>query len=299
VTFTAVVGYVSYIIIFPEVSVEGNPSYYSLLQYKEMQVPYSGGAAWFLAGQRGAPAVFLCPDYGFNRLTTINLANLLHEQGYNLFILSFRGHGGKSTVPTSLGLLEGLDLVKTIDVALASEAVDQTRVGVWGVGLGAHAGLRAALTDSRIRVLVLDSPYGSVYDFLDYQVTKKIGFKSKVFDASVALVSAAFSMKPPMSIYEELRPQGLDGRSVLYVTGRDSPTFLGWTRRLHDATPGDKRLLLLPRSRRSLLATPEAGGYDSQVTAFVRERLPVTVERVPSKRDAAARAQVESSIASK
>ncbi len=299
IAFLVVVGYISYLIIFPEVSVEGNPAYYSLLQYKEMPVPYSGGSAWFLAGQAGAPAVFLCHDYGFNRLSTLNLANALHDQGYNLFILSFRGHTGKSSVPTSLGLLEGSDLDATIDQALATEAVDQTRLGVWGVGLGAHAALRAALADSRIKVLVLDSPYGSVYDFLDYQVSKKIGFKSKLFGGSVGLVSAAFSLKSPFSLYEELRPQSLEGRSVLYVVGRDSPTFLHWAQQLHDATPGDKQLLLLPRSRRSVLETPEWSGYDRQVMTFVRDHLPVTVERMPLKRNSDARLQRQTSIASK
>ena len=299
VAFLVVVGYISYLIIFPEVSVEGNPAHYSLLQYKEMRVPYSGGSAWFLAGQPGAPAVFLCHDYGFNRLSAINLANTLHEQGYNLFILSFRGHDGKSSVPTSLGLLEGSDLAATIDQALASEAVDQRRLAVWGVGLGAHAALRAALADSRVRVLVLDSPYRSVYDFLDYQVTKRIGFQSRIFGGSVGLVSAAFSLQTPFSIYEELKPQGLEGRSVLYVVGRDSPTFQQWTQRLHDATPGDKQLLLLPRSRRSVLETPEWSGYDRQVTTFVTEHLPVTVERVPSKDKTDSRTPRQSSIASK
>ncbi|RPJ56082.1 MAG: hypothetical protein EHM23_24500 [Acidobacteria bacterium] len=300
VAFLVVVGYISYLIIFPEVSVEGNPEFYSLLQYKEMQVPYSGGAAWFLAGQAGAPAVFLCHDYGFNRLSALNLANVLHDQGYNLFILSFRGHAGKSSIPTSLGLLEGSDLAATIDQALTSEDVDRTRLGVWGVGLGAHAALRAALTDDRIRVLVLDSPYVSVYDFLDYHVTRKIGFKSKIFGGSVGVVSAAFSFKTPLSLYEELRPEGLAGRSVLYVAGRDSPTFLEWTKRLHDSTPGDKELLLLPRSRRSVLETPEWGGYDRQVVTFVKDHLPLTVERVPTIGDPAARPpRRRTSIASK
>ncbi|MFB3905985.1 MAG: alpha/beta hydrolase [Acidobacteriota bacterium] len=299
VAFLVVVGYISYLIIFPEVSLEENPAYYSLLQYKEISVPYSGGSAWFLAGQADAPAVFLCHDYGFNRLSTLNLANLLHEEGYNLFVVSFRGHAGKSSVPTSLGLLEGSDLAATIDQALASEAVDQTRVGVWGVGLGAHAALRAALADHRIRVLVLDSPYGSVYDFLDYQVTKRIGFKSKIFGGSVGLVSAVVSMKTPFSLYEELRPEDLEGRSVLYVAGKDSPTFLQWTQALHDATPGDKQLLLLPRSRRSFLETPEWGGYDKQVTTFVTDHLPLAVERVPQKGNSAAGPARRRSIASK
>jgi pimeloyl-ACP methyl ester carboxylesterase len=299
VAFLVVVGYISYLVIFPEVSVEGNPTYYSLLQYKEMQVPYSGGSAWFLAGQPGAPAVFLCHDYGFNRLSALNLATILHEQGYNIFVLSFRGHAGKSSVPSSLGLLEGSDLAATINQALASQAVDRTRLGVWGVGLGAHAALRAALGDSRIRVLVLDSPYESVYDFLDYQVAKRMGFESKILGGSVGLVAAACAMKTPFSIYEALNPEHLEGRSVLYVVGRDSPTFQRWTQRLHDETPGDKQLLLLPRSRRSVLETPEWSGYDQQVMAFIKDHLALTIERVPSKDNPSARPPGRTSVASR
>ncbi|RPI28719.1 MAG: hypothetical protein EHM61_04075 [Acidobacteria bacterium] len=282
IVFLTVVGYISYHIIFPEVSTEGNPVDYSLLQYKEVQAPYSGGSAWFLAGNPGAPAVFLCHDYGFNRMSTVNLANSLHDQGYNLFILSLRGHTGGSSVPTSFGLLEGSDLAATIDSALVLSAVDRTRVGVWGVGLGAHAALRAALIDPRIRVLVLDSPYPSVYDFIDYHVTKRIGFQSKIFGGSVGLVSAALNMTTPLAFYEHVTPASLQGRAVLYVVGRDSPSFVDWTKQLHDETPGEKQLVLLPRSRRSVLQTPEWNAYDERVVAFVTNHLPVTVEREPS-----------------
>ncbi|HXK61122.1 MAG TPA: hypothetical protein PLP42_14635 [Acidobacteriota bacterium] len=281
-TFLTVVGYLSYQIIFPKVLAEGNPVHYSLFQYQEVPAPYSGGSAWFLPGDAGSPAVFLCHDYGFNRLSALNLAHSLHEQRYNVFVVSLRGHSSESSVPTSLGLLEGFDLAAMIDWALAAHGVDQTRVAVWGVGLGAHAALRAALIDPRIKLLVLDSPYSSVYDFLDYLVTKQIGFKSKIFGGAVGIVSAAFSLATPVAIFEKLTPASLEDRVVLYVAGEDSPAFVEWTRKLHEETPGQKDLLLLPRSRRSVLATGEWSAYDKQVTQFITHHLPISADRLPS-----------------
>jgi hypothetical protein len=275
VVFLAIAGYISYQIIFPEVKNEGDPVRFLLRSYEQFHVPGSGSSAWLLKGTPGEPAVFLCHDYAYNRLSGLNLAGLLHEKGYSVFMLSFRGHNGENSGGTALGLLEGSDLAGAIDYALLHSGVDQKSVGVWGVGLGAHAALRAALGDPRVRVLVLDSPYPSVREFLDHQVRRRLGFRSSVFSSTVGLVAAVYSRRTPLALYEEFSPGPLRDASVLFLAGSDNLVFRDWTERLHAACTGDKEIRVLPRTRRSFLSTPEGAEYDQQVSAYFEAHLPV------------------------
>jgi len=74
IVFLLSVGYLSYKVTFPDVAADGNPSNYALLDYRELDIPGVSGSAWFLKGDAGAPAIFLCHDYAFNRLSGVNLA---------------------------------------------------------------------------------------------------------------------------------------------------------------------------------------------------------------------------------
>lgn len=273
------IGFISYQIIFPKVSAEGDPSGYFLLDFQEIALPGLDSTLWFLQGRSGAPVVFLCHDYASNRLSVLNLASVLHANGYSVGVLPSRGHGKGSSEGTALGLLEGADVAYAVDSVLSRSSVDGKRTGLWGVGLGAHAALRAALLDSRVRALSLDSPYPSVSDFVDYQVSKRLGFQNRLVGGSIGVVSAFYSGRIPLAVFEDLTPASLYEVPVLYLAGEDSPEFLEWTRQLYSATKGPKELVVLPRTRRSLLATPEWEGYDSRVAGFFNEHLPIRVKR--------------------
>ena len=275
-TSSVFIGVLSYRIIHSYSSQEeSNPASY-LLPYQDLSFAAADGShsLWFIPGSKGSPAVFLCHDYGANRVSLLNLAALLRESGYNVFLIAFRGHGRSGYARSTLGLKEGDDLAYGINFAVKNLAVHETAVGVWGVALGAHAAIRAALKDNRIRVLVLDSPYSSVFDFLSHQVAERVGFESEILSSIIGGVYSLYLWTSPGAILEAVDVRPLFPVRQMYVAGLDTPAFARWTRRLYAQAEGRKDILILPRSRKSTLLTSELKSYDSRVLDYFQKHLP-------------------------
>lgn len=273
VGFTVVL---SYQIIYPDSPDEAtNPGSY-LLPYQELSFAGQEGShpLWFIPGLKGSPAIFLCHDYGSNRVALLNLGTLLRESGYNIFLIAFRGHGDSQFSRSTLGLREGDDLARAIDFAIRNLAVNESAVGIWGVSLGAHAAIRAALQDDRVRILILDSPYPSVADCLNQQVAEHIGFESRIVGAVVGTVFSLYLWTSPFVVWEDLDVRPLFPVRTLYVAGLEAPSFARWTRQLYAQAEGRKDILLLPRSRKSLLLTSELKDYDNRIVRYFQRYLP-------------------------
>lgn len=119
---------------------------------------------WLLRGAQGAPAVVFQHKYGADRSWLFNLGIKLNEAtSFTILWPDLRGHGTNAPIgSTTFGTREGDELVSAINF-LSSLKGDQgvslvgSRMGVYGVELGAYAALKAARQDARIQVLVLDS----------------------------------------------------------------------------------------------------------------------------------------------
>jgi len=102
-----------------------------------------------------SPTVVLTHGLLESKSSMLHLIPWLHEAGYNVLAFDFRGHGGSSKVPTTVGPQEALD-VKAILDWLDAKGVGE-RVGGIGMSLGASALVNAASTDTQLDALVLDS----------------------------------------------------------------------------------------------------------------------------------------------
>jgi len=103
----------------------------------------------------GTPSIVLGHGLLENKATMLHLVPWLHDAGYNVFLLDFRGHGNSDKEPTTVGPKEVLDLQAALDW-LEAEGVGE-RVGGLGFSLGAVALVNTAVQDDRLDALVLDS----------------------------------------------------------------------------------------------------------------------------------------------
>lgn len=270
-------GVLSYRTVHPPFEAEmGNPASY-LLPYQDLRYASREGShsLWFIPGSKGAPSIFLCHDYGSNRVSLLNLATLLRESGYNVVLVAFRGHGEAGFSRSTLGLREGDDLASAISFTIMNLPVHESRVGAWGVSLGAHAAIRAALRDERVQVLVLDSPYPSVFGFLNYQVAEKVRFETRLLGAVIWAFSSFYLWTSPAEMLEDVDVRALFPRRILYIAGLEMPSFARWTRALYARTEGPKDILILQRSRKSILTSAELKEYDLRVLDFFQRHLPL------------------------
>lgn len=85
-------------------------------------------------------------------------AEFLTARGWNVARLEMRGYGRSGGGYASFGGREGDDLRAWVDV-VAGRVGPSLFLAVWGRSMGAAIAMRAAAEDSRIRALILESPY--------------------------------------------------------------------------------------------------------------------------------------------
>jgi hypothetical protein len=131
-------------------------------------------AGWYVpAGSgigAGGPTIVLAHGYGANKSALLPLAALLH-QDYNLVLFDFRNHGQSQDSPTTIGLLERLDVRAVIDWLEARKQA--TEVGVVGVSMGGAAALNEAVTDDRVVALALDSTHGTLANAIQARLERQ------------------------------------------------------------------------------------------------------------------------------
>jgi pimeloyl-ACP methyl ester carboxylesterase len=137
---------------------------------------------WLLKGAEGAPAVVLLHRYGGDRSWLFNLGVKINDAtNFTILWPDLRGHGETPPINwTSLGGREGDDLISALTYLRSLKSENQKTLvsesfGIYGVELGAYSALKAASTESQIKVLVLDSATRSSNELLRTAVSNCVG----------------------------------------------------------------------------------------------------------------------------
>ena len=240
---------------------------------------------WLLRGADGAPAVLLSHRYGGDRSWVFNLGIKINEAtGFTILWPDLRGHGLDPTVPsTSFGareaddILAALEYLRGLKTASGQKQVGD-KVGLYGIELGAYASLRAATTDTGVRVLVLDSLprepdevlQGAVRDDLEID-NSPLRFLARM--ATRVYFLGRYDNTPACELAAKLKD-----RRILLLSGVDAGNFRDSTRSLANCfinNPGVEVKTDLPLTGFRLpSATGEQGeGYDRLVIEFFDRNL--------------------------
>jgi uncharacterized protein len=181
-------------------------------------VPAAGGGA-------ARPAVVVCNGNGGDRSMRAPLAAALSRMGLAVLLFDYRGYGGNPGHPTEEGL--AADARAALGYLAGRPEVDPERVIYFGESLGAAVGLRLA-TERPPAALVLRSPF-----------------------ASLAEVGRRHYPVLPVSLllrdrYDSAALAGrLEAPLLVVAGGRDQIIPASHSRRLFDAAPQPKRLVVL------------------------------------------------------
>ena len=240
---------------------------------------------WLLKGAEGAPAIVLLHKYGGDRSWLFNLGVKINE-ATNCTILwpDLRGHGENPVIKwSSLGGHEGTDLVDALKFLRTLKSENQKTLvgesfGVYGVELGAYSALKAAATDSQIKVLVLDSITKSPGDLLNTAVASCVGIDNGMVQYFSALAMklyllGAYDATSACDLAKSMREQ-----RVLLLSGAEAGSLRDATSALQSCFPTPANVETrtdLPLSGFSLpSATGEQGeAYDRVVIEFFARNL--------------------------
>jgi fermentation-respiration switch protein FrsA (DUF1100 family) len=227
---------------------------------EEVSFPTADGlrlAGWFVpaarppggGGRTRSAAVLVCNGNGGNRSLRAPLAAALARAGLAVLLFDYRGYAANPGHPTEDGL--AADARAALAYLAARPEVDPARLVYLGESLGAAVALRLAV-ERPPAALVLRSPF-----------------------ASLAEVGRLHYPWLPVSLlladrYDSLGRVGELAAPLLVVAGeRDRIVPASHSRRLFDAAPQPKRLVLLPGADHNDLDLLAGPGLLAEVLAFL------------------------------
>jgi pimeloyl-ACP methyl ester carboxylesterase len=237
-----------------------------------------GLEGWLFPGSPDRASIVLAHDLGSNRSSLLHLAVSLRKLGFTVLVFDARGHGESEGKRSTFGILEKRDVLGAID-HLAERATSDSakRIGIYGVGMGAHAAVLAARERPAVKVLVLDALYPDAGYPLVRNVYGDWSFGSETLGF---IPRGIFSVLNSVRI-ERARAEDelalLLGRDVLLV-GSDADVELSvemkrMVRKIPDQPDVDGNLVLLPATQRDGLYGEDLASYQEQVTDFFAHRL--------------------------
>jgi pimeloyl-ACP methyl ester carboxylesterase len=232
---------------------------------------------WLLSGDPGRPFIVLCHALGRSKASVLDLAVGLQKEGFNLLLFDFRGHGSSGGKASSLGVSEKRDVIGAVDFLASLEGAGTDRIGVYGVGMGAHAAVLAAVDRPAIKVLVLDGLYPDPGFPLMRGVYGEWSFGAEHLGFAPRAAFAVMSLsKVDDQRAAELLPR-LVGRDVLLVAPEADSALAREMERMYLTIPeqreSDGNLVVLPSTRVEELYGAELTIYGDRVASFFRERL--------------------------
>jgi fermentation-respiration switch protein FrsA (DUF1100 family) len=111
---------------------------------------------WFIPAEEPRGTIVFCHGHGGSMDPDIEYAPILHDNGYDVLMFDFRGHGRSEGQRVSMGYHERLDLLGAVDY-LRSRGID--RVGVLGFSMGGAVAISTAPQSEAIRAVVSDGAF--------------------------------------------------------------------------------------------------------------------------------------------
>src|SRR5699024_2930522 len=93
--------------------------------------------AWYVPHSQSQGIILMYPGYDESKESLLPAALTLHESGYALLLVDFRGVGGSTGQDTTLGVREAEDVA--LSVAYARRTWPRNRIVLYGVSMGSVA----------------------------------------------------------------------------------------------------------------------------------------------------------------
>lgn len=153
----------------------------------------------FFGKDRVAPAIVFCHDRGQDRGAVLRLAMLHNRLGFAVLAFDFRAHGDSGGERSTLGIKERLDVVAAARYAASRADVLPGKIGLWGIGMGAFAALRAAPEVKDVTAVALCYLYRDPRDILRSEY-------ERTFHSGMGLLE-----DPYLDAFQQLAGEPVDG----------------------------------------------------------------------------------------
>jgi pimeloyl-ACP methyl ester carboxylesterase len=251
-----------------------------MVRAESVRFPSTDGidlAGWLIRGAPDRAPIVLCHDLGSSKASLVNVALALSRAGFTVLMFDFRAHGDSAGERSSLGVLEKRDVVGAVDFLGTLEGLETKRIGVFGVGMGAHAAVLAAADRPVLRVLVLDG----LYPDASYELARRVYLDWSFAVDHLSFVSGGMLAALNGSAGPEARAADvighLLGRDLLFLAPASDTRLADEMMRMYETVPdqadADGNLVVLPATHADGLYASDLTRYHERVAEFFSTRL--------------------------
>ena len=224
--------------------------------------------AWYKPSQNGAAVVFIHGKSN-NRHVLVEEAAAVSRQGIGVLLYDSRACGESDGHLHTWGDQEQLDLKAALGYLASRPEVDSVRIGVHGFSVGANTAVLVAVTDVRIKALVLSGPCPSLAVYLRHIASRPkflmVWFLRRMYRKAGVPVNQ-------ISLIENIA--ALAPRPLLMIRGTGSITVpVGMAQSLFDAAKEPKELLVIEGADHTDYATVGGELYFSKIAQFFTSHL--------------------------
>jgi len=235
-------------------------------------------AGWLLPGDPSRPPILLCHDLGRSKASLVALGMELSDHGFPVLLFDFRGHGESEGGRSTLGLKEKRDVLGALEYLNGQGILRDGIAGVYGVGMGAHAAVLAAVDRPRLKVLVLDG----LYPDAGFPLTRRVyaGWDTGVRYLSF-VPTGVFGVMNRVDIAEHRAAEWLPtllGRDLLLLAPAGDSDLASAMESMYASIPDqrdvDGNLVLLPATQSQGLYGGDVARHHRRVAEFFMTRFP-------------------------
>ena len=231
-------------------------------------VPLKG---WYIPAEGVARGTIIyCHGLNRTRIEMLPDAVFGHSLGYNGLLFDLRHQGMSGGAITTLGYQERLDVLGAVRYALEHEQAARPVV-VWGVSMGASAGLMAAAESADISAVISDSSFDSLLGTARHHLRLFLHIPGFPIADEVAWWTAWRGNFRPADFDLVKATERIGDRPILFVAvegDRRMPPSIAQTLYAHARSPL-KRIIILPGQRHGEGFNQATGPYEKAVAEFL------------------------------
>lgn len=272
----------------PRKPIDKRPENYGIQSYQEVSFDSREESiklrGWYMsAADNGYPSkkstLIFAHGYTQNRLEphlpALSLAAQLLQAGYDILMFDFRNAGESGGHRTTIGFFEQRDLLGAVD--FVANLVPAHQIGLIGFSMGAATSLLVAGQDQRVKVVVADSSFSSLYAYLQEKLSDWTNLPKFPFNSIILTVIPLLSGANPRKVNPLEAIRQITPRPVLLIHGTGDETIPHHhSQRLHQvAMNREAELWTIPGTGhvRSYAANP--GQYAAKLLEFFDRHLSI------------------------
>ena len=216
--------------------------------------------------------IILAHGYNSEGLYMTDISKYLYKMGYNVLILDFRGHGYSSDNTVSMGYLERLDIIAWVNYI--NKNYDNTKIILYGYGMGANASLLAAGNSylSNVVGIISDTAFTSLNDEINYQLKNVYNLPY----SPIIMISNLLNKKDNKYSINDVSPINIVKNikvPILFIHGsNDTLIPKNMTEELYNKTTIEKEIFIIDNAKHSETPYIDQDKYFNKIKEFIQNK---------------------------